>query len=54
MELTENEIILNHGKNCRHCHRNTFLPYELERSCFSCNYIVSKRKHELSKYKEKK
>ena len=30
------------------------LPYEYEWSCFSCNYVVSKRKNELSKIQKKK
>ena len=54
MELTEDEIIQKHGKNCGHCNRNTLLPYEYEWSCFSCNYVVSKRKNELSKIQRKK
>ena len=54
MELTEDEIIQKYGKQCRHCRRNMLLPYEYEWSCFSCNYVVSKRKHELSKIQRKK
>ena len=54
MELTEDEIIEKYGKRCGHCNRNTLLPYEYEWSCFSCNYIVCKRKHELSKIQRKK
>ena len=54
MELTEDEIIQKYAKNCGHCDRNTLLPYEYEWTCFSCNYIVSKRKHELSKIQRKK
>ena len=49
MELTEDEIIQNYGKRCGHCNRNTLLPYEYEFTCTACGYIVSKRKHELSK-----
>ena len=30
MELTEHEIIKKNGKRCRHCMRNTLLPYEYE------------------------
>ena len=33
---------------------NTLSPYEYEWSCFSCNYVVSKRKNELSKIQRKK
>ena len=54
MELTEDEIKQKYGKNCGHCNRNTLLPYEYEWSCFSCNYVVSKRKNELSKVQRKK
>ena len=54
MELTEDEIIQKYGKHCGHCNRNTLIPYEYEWSCFSCNYVVSKRKNELSKIHRKK
>ena len=54
MELTEDEIIQKYAKLCRHCNRNTLLPYEYEWSCFSCNYVESKRKNELSKIQRKK
>ena len=54
MESTEDEIIQKYGKQCQHCRRNMLLPYEYEWSCFSCNYVVSKRKNELSKIQRKK
>ena len=54
MELTEDQIIEKYAKKCLHCNRNTLLPYEYEWSCFSCNYVVSKRKNELSKIQRKK
>ena len=54
MELTEDEIIQKYAKNCRHCNRNTLLPYEYEFTCFSCGFNVYKRKHELSKIQRKK
>ena len=54
MELTEDEIIQKYGKPCGHCNRNTLLPYEYEFTCFSCGYIVNKRKNELSKIQRKK
>ena len=54
MELTEDEIIQKYAKRCGHCNRNTLLPYEYEWSCFSCNYVVSKRKNELSRIQRKK
>ena len=54
MELTEGEIIQKYAKNCGHCKRNTLLPYEYKWCCFSCNYVVSKRKNELSKIQRKK
>ena len=54
MELNEEPIIEKYGKYCVHCNRNTLLPYEYERTCFSCNYNVNKRKYELSKIQRKK
>ena len=54
MELTEDQIIEKYAKNCRHCKRNTLLPYEYEYTCFSCGYNVNKRKNELSKIQRKK
>ena len=54
MELTEAEIIEKYAKQCRHCNRNTLLPYEYEFTCFSCGYNVNKRKNELSKIQRKK
>ena len=54
MELTEDVIIQKYAKTCGHCNRTTLLPYEYEWSCFSCNYVLSKRKHELSKIHRKK
>ena len=54
MELTENETIQKYAKRCRHCNRNTRLPYEYEYTCFSCGYNVNRRKHELSKTQRKK
>ena len=53
MNLTEDEIIENYAKQFEHCNRNTLLPYEYEFTCFSCGYIVNKRKHELSKLQRK-
>ena len=54
MELTEYEIIQKYAKQCRHCNRNTLLPYEYEFTCIACGYNVTKRKHELSKIQKKK
>ena len=54
MELTEDEIIEKYAKQCRHCNRNTLLPYEYEFTCFSCGYNVNRRKNELSKIQRKK
>ena len=53
MNLSDDEIIQKYAKNCKHCNRNTLLPYEYEWSCFSCNYVVSKQKNELSKIQRK-
>ena len=54
MELSEDEIIQKYGKQCRHCNRNTLLPYEYEYTCIVCGYNMNKRKHELSKIQRKK
>ena len=54
MELTEDEIIQKYAKCCGHCKRNTLLQYEYEWCCFSCGFMVNKRKHELSKIQRKK
>ena len=54
MNLTEDETIEKYGKLCRHCNRNTLLPYEYEFTCLSCGFNVIKRKHELSKIQRKK
>ena len=54
MNLSEDEIIQKYAKKCLHCNRITLLPYEYEWSCFVCNYVVSKRKHELSRIQKKK
>ena len=54
MELTEDEIVQKCSKRCRHCNRNTLLPYEYEWTCISCGYNVNKRKHEDSKIQRKK
>ena len=52
--MSEDEIIQNYGKRCGHCSRNTLLPYEYQFTCFSCEYNVNKRKHELCKIQRKK
>ena len=54
MELSEDEIIEKDAKQCKHCLRNTLLPYEKEFTCVSCGYNVLKRKQELSKTSGKK
>ena len=54
MEVTEDETIEKYAKKCGHCSRNTSLPYEYGWTGFSCNYNVTKRKHELSKIQRKK
>ena len=54
MELTEDEIIEKYGERFGHCNRNTMLPYEFELTCFSCRFVVMKRKHQLSKIQRKK
>ena len=35
MEITEIEIIQKDVGNCKHCSRNTLLPYENEYTCLS-------------------
>ena len=37
-----------------HCTRMALLLYECQKKCFSCGYIVSKRKNERTKINEKK
>ena len=54
MKLTEDKIIQKHAKNCRHCNRNTLLPYEFVWTCLSCGFNVNKRKNELSKIQRRK
>ena len=54
MELSEDQIIEKYSKKCRHCKRNTLLPYEYDFTCFVCGYNVNKRKHGLSKIQRKK
>ena len=54
MELTEDEISQKYAKQCKHCSRNTLIPYEYEFTCFLCEHNVIKRKHELSKIQPKK
>ena len=54
MTLSEDQIIEKYGKHCKHCRRNTLLPYEYEWTCLSCGFNVNKRKNELSKIQRKK
>ena len=54
MELTEDQIIQRCTKNCGHSNRNNLFPYGYVFTCFSCGYIVIKRKHDLSKIQRKK
>ena len=49
MELTGDEIIQRHARNCLHCMRKKLLPYEYEWTFTSCAYNVVIRKTELSK-----
>ena len=44
MNLSEDEIIQNYGTKCGHCSRNTFFPYEYERTSVSCGYNIIKTK----------
>ena len=48
MELTEDKIVEKCGKQCKHCTRNTLLPYEYEWSLFACGNNVTKRKNDLT------
>ena len=54
MELTKDEINKKHAKHCRHCHRNTILPYGYENTYFSSGYNVIKRNHKLSEIRRNK
>ena len=44
MELTEDELTEKYGKRCRHCNRNTLLPYEYEFTSVSCGFNVKQTK----------
>ena len=54
MNLSEDETIKKHAKQCKHCFRSTLLPYEDEYTCISCGYNVRKRKKEITKSQRKK
>ena len=54
MELTGDQIIEKHAKQCKHCSRNTLLPYEYEITCIPCGFNLIKRKHEFTKNQRKK
>ena len=54
MELTEYQFVEKYGKQCMQCLRKNVLPHEYERTCFSCGYIVMKRKNVLIKIQHKK
>ena len=49
MELTEDQNFEKCATRCKHCMRNTLLPYENERTCAACGYNVFKRKRELTR-----
>ena len=53
MELTEDELFVEYSKQSMHCMRNTLLPYDPEKACFSCGYNGIKTKLNLIKYKLK-
>ena len=46
MELSENETIERYPEQRLRCTRILLLPYEYEWTCFSCGYIVIKRKNQ--------
>ena len=50
MDINENQIKEKHGKQCKHCFRNTLLPYEVDYTCFSCcgNNVI-KQKNSITK-----
>ena len=53
--MTEDEIFEKYGKQCRHCNRNTLIPYEYDWTCFSYyNKIKLEENMNLLNYKEKK
>ena len=55
MELTDDDIIKKHAKQCRSCNRNGILPYQYEWwSCYFCNYNITKQNHELTLAQRKK
>ena len=49
MELTEDEIIQRHARDCLHCMRKILVPYEYEWTFTSCGYNVIIRRTKLSK-----
>ena len=54
MILTEDQILQKYSKQCPSCNRNGLLPYTYEWSCYFCNYIIIKQKHELTLKQRKK
>ena len=54
MELTEDQILENNGKQCKHCKRSTLPPFEYGVTCIPCGYNVKKRKKNIVKIQGKK
>ena len=42
MQLSEDKIIKKDAKQYAHCSRKMLFPYEIEFTCISCGYNVSK------------
>ena len=49
MRVTEDETFEKHAEQCEHSAQTTLLPYEYERTCFSCGNNVIKKQFELTK-----
>ena len=55
MAKNGDETIKKYAKKGVYCLKNTFLPFEFERICFSCGYIRKKKKlNNSKKHNEKK
>ena len=54
MELTEDQTIDKFEKRSMRCLRNTLLPHEKGKTCFSCGYNVIERDDERKTLQGKK
>ena len=49
MEIHDAQILEIYAKQCGHCLRSAFLPYDNERTSITCGYNAIKWKKELTK-----